>query len=87
MASTPLDREVQHAAGRLRFEDYLVTRIVELTLHSADLRRAIDEPVAFPEAPSAITRDVLVGLAGRAGALAVACALTGRAGPRCNVLA
>ncbi len=84
--ATPLDREVQHGAGRLRFEDYLVTRIVELTLHTADVQLAIDQPVAFPEAPSAIARDALVELVGRAGALAVACALTGRAGPRCNVL-
>jgi hypothetical protein len=86
VAATPLDREVQHAAGRLRFEEYLATRIVELTLHAADVQLAIGEPVAFPEAPSAVTRDVLVGLVARAGALAVACALTGRAGPRCNVL-
>jgi Mycothiol maleylpyruvate isomerase N-terminal domain len=84
--ATPPHREVQHAAGRLRFEDYLTTRIVELTLHTADVQLAIGEPVAFPDAPSVLTRDVLVGLVGRAGALAVACALTGRAGPRCNVL-
>ncbi len=86
VAATPRDREVQHVAGRLRFEDYLATRIVELTLHTADIQLAIDEPVTFPNAPSEITRDVLAGLVGRAGALAVACALTGRAGPRCNVL-
>ncbi len=84
--ATPLDREVQHAVGRLRFEDYLATRIVELTLHTADIQLAIGEPVAFPQAPSAITRDVLVPLIGRVDALAVACALTGRAGPPCNVL-
>ena len=84
--TTSLDREVQHAAGRLRFEDYLVTRIVELTLHTADVQLGIEVPVAFPEAPSAIARDALVPLVGRVDALAVACALTGRAGPRCNVL-
>jgi Mycothiol maleylpyruvate isomerase N-terminal domain len=83
---TPLDREVQHLIGRLCFDQYLVTRIVELTLHSADIQLAAGEPVAFPDAPSAITRDALVGLVGRTDALAVACALAGRAGPRCNVL-
>jgi Mycothiol maleylpyruvate isomerase N-terminal domain len=86
VAATPLDFEVQHAAGRLRFEDYLATRVVELTLHTADIQLAIEVPVEFPEAPSAITRDVLVLLVGRADALAVACALTGRARPRCDVL-
>jgi hypothetical protein len=84
--ATPPEREVQHLAGRLRFEEYLATRVVELTLHTADVQLATGQPVAFPEAPSVLTRDVLLGLVGRAGALAVACALTGRAGPACNLL-
>jgi Mycothiol maleylpyruvate isomerase N-terminal domain len=83
---TPLDREVQHLFGRLRFDQYLVTRIVELTLHTADIQLAVGESVAFPDAPSAVTRDALLGLVGRADALAVACVLAGRGGPRCNVL-
>lgn len=83
---TPLDRAVQHLAGRLRFDDYLATRVVELTLHTADIQLATAQEVAFPEAPSALTRDVLLGLVGRADPLAVACALTARAGPSCNVL-
>ena len=85
--TTALDRVVQHVAGRLRFGDYLATRVVELTLHTADVQAATGRPVAFPEAASALTRDVVLGLVGRADPLAVACALTGRAGPRCNVLA
>jgi hypothetical protein len=86
VTSTPLEREVQHLAGRLAFFDYLATRIVELTLHTADVQLATETPVAFPEAPSEITRDVLVPLVGRVDALAVACALAGREGPRCDVL-
>jgi hypothetical protein len=84
--STPLDCEVQHRAGRLRFDEYLVTRVVELTLHTADVQLATGQPAAFPEAPSALTRDTLLSLVGRADALAVACALTGRQGPACNLL-
>lgn len=84
--ATPLDREVQHLAGRLRFDEYLATRVVELTLHTADVQLASGQEVAFPEAASALTRDVLVPLVGRVDPLAVACALTARQGPACNIL-
>lgn len=86
IAAMPIDCLVQHAAGRLRFGDYLSTRVVELTLHTADIQLAVGRRVEFPDAPSRLTRDVLVPLSGRADALAVACALTGRAGPSCNML-
>jgi Mycothiol maleylpyruvate isomerase N-terminal domain len=82
----PVDCLVQHAAGRLRFGDYLATRVVELTLHTADLQLAVGRPVELPDEPSRLTRDVLLPLVGRVDALAVACALTGRQGPACNVL-
>lgn len=86
VAATPTDRLVQHAAGRLRFGDYLATRVVELTLHSADLQLAVGRPMGFPDAPSRLTRDVLLPLSARLDPLVVSCALTGRAGPPCNVL-
>lgn len=84
--ATAPDREVQHVAGRLRFDAYLATRVVELTLHTADVQLAAGRLVAFPEAASALTCDVLLGLVGRVDPLAVACALSGRRGPACNVL-
>jgi len=60
---------------------------MELTLHGVDLQRACGRPVAFPEGPAAQVRDLLVALIGRADALSVACALSGRSGAlACNVL-
>lgn len=86
VASTPPEREVQHAAGRLRFDEYLATRVVELTLHTVDIQLATGAVVAFPADAAALTRDVLLGLVDRADPLAVACALSGRSGPSCNLL-
>jgi hypothetical protein len=85
VGATPLDHIVQHAAGRIRFGEYLATRVVELTLHTADVQLALGDPVAFPAAASVVTRDVLLALIGRGDPLAVACALSGR-GASCNLL-
>jgi mycothiol maleylpyruvate isomerase-like protein len=87
VATTAPDRVVQHFAGRLRFDEYVATRVVELTLHTADVQLVTGADVAFPTAAAALTRDVLLDLVDRVDALTVACALSGRAGSRCNVLA
>jgi hypothetical protein len=84
--AAPPDRLVQHFAGRLRFDAYLAARVVELTLHTADVQLALGVPVSFPDAPARLTCDVLLELMDRADPLAVACALTGRTGPTCQVL-
>lgn len=86
VTTTDLDRVVQHALGRLRLADYLVTRVVELVLHTADLQLALGVAPTVPTLPASIARDVVVALADRAEPLAVACALAGRAGLRCDVL-
>jgi hypothetical protein len=87
VASVPLDREVQHAAGRLAFGEYLRTRVTELVLHTVDLQLALGVVVTAPPDPARLVADLMVELADRADPLAVACALTGRSWPGgCNVL-
>ena len=86
VATTALDRVVQHFAGHLRFDEYVATRVVELTLHTADVQLVTGADVAFPSDAAALTRDVLLDLVDRIDPLTVACALSGRAGSRCNVL-
>lgn len=59
-------------AGGMRLRDYLVTRIFELTVHTADLACALGEPVEPPHAPAALTLQTVCDLAladGRAGEL------------------
>jgi hypothetical protein len=87
VATTEPGRVVQHFAGRLRFDEYVATRVVELTLHTADVQLVTGADVAFPADAAALTRDVLLDLVDRVDTLTVACALSGRAGSRCNVLA
>ena len=53
VAATDDDRVVVHFAGWLRFDDYLVTRVAELVLHTFDLQLACGLAV---EAPAACTR-------------------------------
>jgi hypothetical protein len=86
VATTTPDRVVQHFAGRLRFDEYLATRVVELTLHTADIQLVTGRDTTFPADASSLTRDVLLDLVDRIDPLTVACALSGRAGSRCNVL-
>ena len=81
VAATPGDREVQHFAGRLRFDAYLDTRVVELVLHSVDLALALDRAPDVPDDAASVTARVVLGLADRADPLALACALAGRRWP------
>lgn len=87
VARTPDDREVQHFCGRLRFGDYLTTRVMELVLHSVDLQLALGREPAVDAGAAGVVASVLLELAARADPLAVACALAGRALPAgCDVL-
>ena len=66
-------------AGGMRLVDYLPTRILELTVHTADLAAALGVPVEPPELPAAVTLRLLCDLAvarGAAGPLLLAA--TGR---------
>lgn len=86
VAVTDDDATVVHPAGWLRFDDYLVTRVAELVLHTFDLQVACALEVDAPPSALAVVVPVLLALADRADQAALAMALTGRAGPRiCNV--
>jgi hypothetical protein len=68
-------------AGGMRLSDYLPTRIVELTVHTADLATALGLAVEPPELPASLTLGLISDLAvaeGRAGPLILAA--TGRGG-------
>ena len=75
------DELLTSIAGGIRLADYLPTRILELTVHTADLAAALGLPTAPPPVPAAVTLRLLSELAvagGRAGALLLAA--TGRGG-------
>ena len=86
-AATDDDRVLVHFAGWLRFDDYLVTRVAELVLHTFDLQMACGLAVESPPRALALVNSFLVDLADRADPTALALALTGRPQPiTCNVL-
>lgn len=67
--------------GGMRLADYLPTRILELTVHTADLATALGLSVEPPALPARLTLQLLTELAvaeGRAGPLLLAA--TGRGG-------
>lgn len=86
-AATPGDRPFVHAIGWLRFDDYLVTRVVEVVLHTLDVQLACGLAPSAPVSSLAVVRPVLVELTDRADPLALVLALTGRDSPlTCTVL-
>jgi hypothetical protein len=86
-AITADDTAVVHVAGWLRFDDYLVTRVAELVLHTCDLQLACGLGIEGPATALAVVNPFLLELADRADPRALALALTGRAQPfPCNVL-
>ena len=85
--ATADDTVLVHFAGWLRFDEYVVTRIIELVLHTFDLQLAVGLPVEAPATALAVVVPVLLELADRADPRALALALTGRVPPfPCNVL-
>ena len=86
-AATDDARVVVHFAGWIRFDDYLVTRVAELVLHTFDLQLACGLAVEAPQDALAVVNPFLLALADRADPAALALALTGRVAPVvCNVL-
>ena len=85
--SAPDDTAIVDFAGRLRFDDYFVTRVVAPVLHGVDLRLARGLGVEVATTALAVVNPFLLESADRADPLALALALTGRvqAFP-CNVL-
>jgi len=59
-------------AGGMLLRDYLVTRVFELTVHTADLATALGLPAEPPTLPAALTLQTVCDLAvadGRVGEL------------------
>ena len=77
--ATPDDASVAHFTGRMRFIDYLPSRIVELVLHTLDLQQATHQPLRAAPDALAITLSIVTALADRADPIALALAVTGRA--------
>lgn len=77
--ATPDEASVAHFTGRMRFIDYLPSRIVELVLHTLDLQRATRQPLRAAPDALAITLGIVTALADRADPIALALAITGRA--------
>ena len=74
------DPLIHTIVGGMRLSDYLPTRIFELAVHSADLARAIGQPVTLPSDVARSALDVAAGIATlRGDATAVLLAVTGRA--------
>ena len=77
--ATPDDAPVAHFTGKMRFIDYLPSRIVELVLHTLDLQQATRQPLRAAPGALEITLSILTGLADRADPIALALAMSGRA--------
>jgi hypothetical protein len=77
--ATPDDAPVAHFTGRMRFIDYLPSRIVELVLHTLDLQQATRQPLRADPGALAITLSIVTALADRADPIALVLAVTGRA--------
>ena len=87
VADTDDDEVVIHFAGALRFVDYLDTRTTEVVVHGLELQVACGREPDAPADALAVANGVLLALVDRADPVALALALTGRAGPVvCNVL-
>ena len=89
LAREPDDRLLMVAGNDLmRLDDYLVTRIVELTVHAEDLALSVGlDPPALPPEALDITIDTLVAIARyRHGDLAVLRALSRRERDTVNTL-
>jgi len=85
-AATDDDRVLVHFAGWIPFDEYLLTRVAELVLHTFDLQLACGFDVEAPATALAVVNPFLLELADRADPRALAMALTGRRPPfPCNV--
>jgi uncharacterized protein (TIGR03083 family) len=87
VAVTPDDRVIVHSAGWLPFDQYLVTRVVEVVLHTWDVQLACGQPLAAPVSALDVVVPLLLRLTDRVDPRALALALTGRSSTlTCDVL-
>ncbi|MDD9207840.1 maleylpyruvate isomerase N-terminal domain-containing protein [Georgenia sp. 10Sc9-8] len=81
VAAAPHGLTVTTVVGGMRFEDYLQTRVLELTVHGLDLLVATGQQPQLPDRPLRLTLHLLAELALRAGTGSdVALSLAGRRG-------
>jgi uncharacterized protein (TIGR03083 family) len=66
------------AGGWMTLGEFLVTRMEELVIHTADLQRATGQPETADPQAAMLVRDLLLSIADRVDPLAVCLALTGR---------
>jgi len=87
VAVTPDEHIIVHFAGWLPFGEYLVTRLVEVVLHTLDIQLACGQPANVPASALRIVVPLLLELSDRADPVALALVLTGRTTTlTCNVL-
>lgn len=58
-ASLPADQVIRSGLGPIRLDEYLATRVLEVTIHHLDLRAALDQPPSPTAAAGALTMDLL----------------------------
>lgn len=61
--AAPDDATVLTLVGGMRLDDYLATRVLELTVHSLDILVADGQPLAFPDVPLRLTYRLAADLA------------------------
>ena len=78
VAATPVGAPCATIVGTMRLEDYLVTRVAELTLHTIDLATATGQPVTPPPRPARLVASTLLDLAPDDRLAPILAALSGR---------
>jgi uncharacterized protein (TIGR03083 family) len=61
-AELPADRLIATIRGPLRVDEYLATRVLEVTIHHIDVRTALDLPAAPSPEGAKLTAELLEGL-------------------------
>lgn len=62
--AAPADRRIATRFGPVRTDEFLATRVLEVTIHHLDLRSALDQPPAPSPTAGALTMHLLEGLLG-----------------------
>jgi uncharacterized protein (TIGR03083 family) len=78
VSSTPLDTILTLPWGTIHLADYLPTRIIEVTVHTDDICRALDFEHVASEAESRLVIEALVSTAGTREGLSMIRAVLGR---------
>lgn len=63
-AALPAEQPLASAFGPIRLDEFLATRVLEVTVHHLDLRTALDLPAAVAPEAGRVTTDLLEALLG-----------------------